>query len=823
VAGVTITIYPGGLPERSLDDLLEGPEDEGYPTATTDDDGFFRVSPIPAMSVAVAAHGGGFVRAEREDVDVPAVGEAWVEFRLERGKTISGRVTDKRGAPIAGAVVRALGAPLRRGTAARETARSGADGSYVVQGLEEGEYWLAARADGYLDENKGDTPAGATGVDFQLAPAASIRGRVVWRGTGTPIPDAAVKALDLSSPHGRFAPETPATTTGGDGAFVIDGLGPGRYAVEADAAGAAPGRSAHVVLAEGGSASGVVVELAAGTTVSGTVLLADGRVPLAGVDVVVSRGPGLPGASWVTEEMGPPPDREESPPDGETHAVTDALGRFTLAHVDPGSRILVARHPEHPPARATVDVPESGAVSGVEIPVASSGAIAGTVVDGAGRPVSGGAAVSAAGAEGSGHAEVGGDGRYRIAGLKPGDYSLTLVLRPESNVTTTTMRSRRVDRVAVRAGETTTADFNLGHGVTVHGLVLRGGEPVPDAFVMFSPEERGAGGMTTTRSDEAGAYSVRDVAPGAYRVMVDSTPLRATVPDVRDYPLDLEVPAGVIRGVVVDDHTGEPVAEAIVNVRQASSGPAKTRAREFRTPFAGRARTGEDGSFEVLGIADGDYEAHVAHRRYETRRVSVAVRGGTPLEPLEIRLEAGIRVVGTVADAAGLPLVDALINLRSPAAAPSPYLSLASRRTDTDGRFDFPVPRPGTYWVSAVAAGFASSPEREVDVTEAGATVDFRLTPGGRIVIRVTDSTGHPAARARIGLTDAAGNSAWSRMQPWPLFDVDPDTDDLGVLRQDNVTPGTYTVRAFAPQGGFAQATIQVREGQTTTTDLRLP
>ena len=58
---------------------------------------------------------------------------------------------------------------------------------------------------------------------------------------------------------------------------------------------------------------------------------------------------------------------------------------------------------------------------------------------------------------------------------------------------------------------------NLPETFPVSGTVLRGGEPLPGVNVTFTPEE---GRPATGRTDEQGRFTITDVPPGTYQLVV---------------------------------------------------------------------------------------------------------------------------------------------------------------------------------------------------------------------------------------------------------------------------------------------------------------
>ena len=179
------------------------------------------------------------------------------------------------------------------------------DGSYRLEGLASGDYYVSASAKGYGTRYYDDTtgPAAATvvempedgiveGIDFNLvrygAGEGSIEGRVTSATDGHPIAGAIVHAFAPDSPYRYGAVETDS-----DGNYRIDGLASGRYVVEAWHQDYLPEFHADATTLEDASlveviepelTGGIDFGLATGGSISGVVRNADGG-PVAGAFV----------------------------------------------------------------------------------------------------------------------------------------------------------------------------------------------------------------------------------------------------------------------------------------------------------------------------------------------------------------------------------------------------------------------------------------------------------------------------------------------------------------------------------------------------------
>jgi protocatechuate 3,4-dioxygenase beta subunit len=239
-------------------------------------------SAAPAAASAFADHGGGFrldglepgpieVMAEHDhwrsavrSFDL-ALGENRVELILLPGLTVSGRIVDERGAPVAEAELAA--APVAPGTApagARlRTARSSADGSFEVRGLQPGRLELVARATGFVPV-RAELALGEgslAGIEVRLARGGSIHGRLLGLEPGE------LERLEVaafSPQHGGAIGRAVSVQS-----YRVDGLAAGEWTVIASVPG---GRQARATLhLEAGAEAEVDLDFEPGLRVTGRV------------------------------------------------------------------------------------------------------------------------------------------------------------------------------------------------------------------------------------------------------------------------------------------------------------------------------------------------------------------------------------------------------------------------------------------------------------------------------------------------------------------------------------------------------------------------
>jgi hypothetical protein len=219
----------------------------------------------------VSAAATGFLPNTRTKLAV-AAGEQrkGVDIALTAGGTIvRGTVTDVGGGPIPEARVTA--------TRSRKPDLSGKsdfiaitnpDGKYEIT-LADGEYSLAATHDDYTnDSERIELEGHPLTVDFQLVPGAVIRGQVVARDSGKPVPGALVRA----DGSGRAGDGNSVAFADDGGNFTLKGLDSGSVEVNALGRGYASNTPTTVAVGIGEQIDGVKVLVDRAYSISGRVV-----------------------------------------------------------------------------------------------------------------------------------------------------------------------------------------------------------------------------------------------------------------------------------------------------------------------------------------------------------------------------------------------------------------------------------------------------------------------------------------------------------------------------------------------------------------------
>jgi len=428
---------------------------------------------------------------------------------LPAGGSVKGLVTDRGGAPVAGATVELHkqynvgfgGGPERR------EASTDAGGRFELKGLPIGVTNLKARhrmfAPSTIVEVDVDPAVGPAEARITLLEGGTVQG-TARRRDGKPVANAMVH---VNTPGASFGASTQAAVRA-DGTFVVEHASPGKA-------------QAILLIGNGGHYTNVInrdIDVRDGETTNVDLTLTDvrvlGRVTRGGKAVSghrieflsalsVKMGVAVGGALLGFSPPSPGPER------GGT--TTGADGGYELLVPTAGKyRVMVSslgRERTASPAQPEIVVPDGETFAhDVALP---DWALVGTVVDKeSGRPIDAARVeVRPPGGEpGGASVTTAADGRFQLA-VEPGAYRVK-VLAPKYVMRETDMTLGGV--VAERT-------FDLDRGGTLKGRVITaGGQGIDLATVVaLSP---GGASARTTRSRIDGSFDVEGVTTGSYQI-----------------------------------------------------------------------------------------------------------------------------------------------------------------------------------------------------------------------------------------------------------------------------------------------------------------
>ena len=611
----------------------------------------------------------------------------------------------------------------------------------------------------------GEQGGGLARADIALLEGGSISGTVTDQA-GSPIAFASVSACPTAVGSCGNGP------TGLDGRYQIDGLAAGDYTVAffPPLPGYADAYAGVVSVATGAVTSGIDAVLGLGGSVSGIVTDGSGS-PMTGVQIIACLSVG---ANICLAEY------------------TGVDGSYQIDRLKPGS-YSVEFNPPTPYAPVTtfgVGVVAGAVTSGIDVILTSStsGSISGTVTDEAGSPIAGVEVFACPfiGGANCGDVNTGLDGSYRIDGLAAGDFRLNF--NPSGPYVeeyfdgTTDVGS--ATPVSVTAGAVT-SDINasLGLGGSIAGTVTgEAGSPIAGigVYACTSLSIGGICGATQTGTD--GSYQIDGLTAGDFLVQfsalppyvseyfddsasfIGATPVSVTAGSVTSGINASLALGGSISGTVTDE-AGSPIAGVDVFVCPFTG-----------AGFCGGATTGTAGSYQIDGLAAGDFivqfsspggylSEYFDDATDQGSATAVSVTAGMATSGIDAVLAVGGSISGTVTDEVGAPIAGVSVIV-------CPLLGggfCESAWTVGDGSYQVDGLADGDVVVQFGGSGPYVS-EFYDDATEVSAAtpvsvaagavtagIDAVLAVGGSISGMVTDEAGSPVVSVYVSVCPFTG------------------------------------------------------------------
>ncbi len=471
----------------------------------TDGEGKFRIAAVfeGAFEIMVNPTDKGYIHPNRRIVDSievragAQIGGLRLVYDVATDLTISGRVTDTFGEPVAGERVGYI--PTEAGSAS-EHVLSDADGYYRIEGLSEGIYDI----DVYRIRNnfshtfaeQSGVPAGTENLNFVITRFTTVRGRVVQSDGRTPVTD--FEILKASGDIDRLAqalsrPRFKQTIHDPQGRFELDMIGPGTLTV--------------VVRAEGYLGTAETIEITEGDAIENLVVRLEPGGPLKG-RVINETGEAIPDAVIY---LGTLRYYERSPDQPIAHSQDD--GTFEIASPVAGKLILATVHPDYAYAVQSVHVPHSGPV---QIVLPWGGYVAGIVrLDG--EPAPGGRVDVYRGDD---HTDLRlrgpreSDGSFEIGPAPPGEMLVYVNMDTGERKSMSKQKS-----VYVESEKTTVVDFDFFSGMSsVFGEISAESEGWRWCRVQLKPQDERQGTKYSISVERASFFQIDNVFPGLYSV-----------------------------------------------------------------------------------------------------------------------------------------------------------------------------------------------------------------------------------------------------------------------------------------------------------------
>ena len=678
-----------------------------------------------------------------------------------------------------------------------------AQGNYEVTGLGLGYYYVIAfSGDGVGEISKHMGEKGEEyHSDIVLRKAGTISGRVV-DDAKRPVAGAV-----LSPRKGRKGEQEQGVggsvvraKTDETGAFTIANLYEGEWSFVVESKEYAPCQSEFFPV---GSQNAVIV-LHAGGGVSGTVVDAATKAPVAGVRLVVK--PEV--AIWL----------------GEPEAVSDDNGAFSLEHLvddsyalrlaEKESRALVGPQPKFKIASAN-------RAASLEVLVGEGGVISGRIYDAETNEPVEGVAMEADPLDNGflgRQAKTDTDGNYRIQGLGTGIHDVSF--RRKKGYLYDYQLARK--NVNVEMGrESSGVDFPMKRCLFVRGRVIdEDGEPISQAQISARGESN-SNMNANAFSRQDGSFELGGFAPRVGVLLrvskvefigIPQFAVKIAETDLNDVEVRMKR-GGRISGVLVDTE-GAPVEGKTVI------------AGGDNQPGGGRA-TDSAGNFTIGGLPPGQYAMQIREPYHEGPQEppipagSVTITENQDLTGLRLvytgkpALPKGLSIEGRITNRKNEPIKGATVDASRSDRTPG----FATVQSDADGRFALQGLSKGQYRLNVRHENYVAYPEAEVAAGSRNISVilDSSSVFEGRVV---DAKTGSPIVSflANASPGDAGSLDSWARNVSAHDSALTRFTGAEGAFRLSAAITDKAVVVAVAQgygRGGIALDGLQ--PGQTTS------
>ena len=391
------------------------------------------------------------------------------------------------------------------------------------------------------------------------------------------------------------------------------------------------------------------------------------------------------------------------------------------------------------------------------------------------------ATVKALQTNGSDYAEAmtGSDGSFRLSGLFPGEYNLSVedyVIKQGAQATLIQDQDLLEQMIKVVPGGIISGNVTNADNLN----------PIDGSYVLATNVD---GVVISSTTDETGSYSIKGLAAGAWKVFAYAQGFVTS----EEFPAELEVggalslnfalvPGASVSGTITDSN-GNPIAGAIVFAYGADG-------------KEGSAATDQNGNYEIIGLAPGIYTITVKADGYVVADQGIdELSQGEIQNGVNLQLNSGAIVSGTVTEADGsTPVGGAQLLFKGNDGSEGFVVS------DDSGLFSINTLSHGTYYLHTSAEKHCTA-QQMIEIPEGGSTgLNIRLPIGTKITGAVTASDGiTPVTDAIVQFFTADGMMGGSTF-----------TDENGQFGFSSVPSNSYFIKVDHEQFTFTPVNINV-------------
>jgi protocatechuate 3,4-dioxygenase beta subunit len=790
-------------------------------------DGAFRIRGLqPEKNLSLEAALTGYATARKPGITLKAgdsIGD--VALVVRKGLEARGKIVDSQGQPVAAAEIRAIhresgitgGARFQMRVMGLNSDRpdtvTGADGSFAVKGLEEGEYTVAVSKDGYARKTVPSLEVKASGENvwppITIAAGSALAG-TVRDASGAPVVGAQLFAIDIGS-GGR--PQNAASDS--DGRFRMDGFVAERALLLNVSAPGFATLQRNVTP----PASDLTIVLKNAGTVRGRVEDADSQKPITDFSVGRSGPRGGPGGG-IQIALGRAPGDQNFQSDDGTFELTDVpAGKWTVHAAATGFRTAEV---------SGVEVAEGETKEGVVLSLKKGGGLSGVVTDLRGTAVanasvswhpadSQGGAMGAMVARITGGSGSGGtttsdaDGHFRLDGL------------PDGRVTVAATHPDYLDASRdVDPSKEASVSLVLGNGASISGTVVGtdGRSGVPGALVQLNEEGDsggfGPGGSESSRTDGAGNFLFEHLSAGRFKVIASGNASQSVAKEV--IVADNQAQSGVliqmVTGTLLHGTVSGLPSGQLGGVRIVASG----------TNYSDSTQTDDSGTYSLHDVPSGviRLQASTSFLSGRTTAKTIEIPTGSTDLPADIAFQGLSRLSGRVTrgdrSLSGL----FVIGIPDP---PQPSVGRSSTQTDDNGSYALEGLNDGGYQVTVTGQGvsyrklFTVSGDTPGDIVLPSISVTGTVTESGsgipleNVTVQAQTGTETQAFAMKQGVSDSSGH--------YFIDDVDPGSYVLTARRSgyqvktQNVSVGSDNVQSDITLDRGTGMGIQANDGLT--------